>query len=271
MAFISDWITLLCRYGFCSSEYRDAGSDGATVLLLTKFLSLFLYPLGAAILVGGAALALSFTRWPRVGQVLLGCVLAALWIAATPVFANWLNERLESDVTANSLETLPQGDAVILPGGASVGRIMAALRLYNAGKAPFIVITGGNLPWYKAAVPEAQRIADFLVELGAPRSALILETSSRNTRENAVNTAAIFKEHGWRHGLLVTEGLFMPRALATFHKVGLNVTPAAAGIYARSSMDSVLDFMPNVEALAGTTLAIKEMIGLRVYHYRGWA
>src|SRR5262249_54862197 len=148
-----------------------------------------------------------------------GCVLAALWIAATPVFANWLSERLESGVTANSLETLPQGDAVILPGGASVGRVMAALRLYNAGKAPFIVITGGNLPWHKAAVPEPQRIAYFLVELGAPRSALIWETRSRNKRENAVNTAAIFKEHGWRHGLLVTEGLFMRRALATFHKV----------------------------------------------------
>jgi uncharacterized SAM-binding protein YcdF (DUF218 family) len=240
-------------------------------LFITKFLSLLLYPLGAAILMSAFALVLSFTRWRRIGQLLLSCVLASLWIAATPVFANWLNKRLESDIAANSVETLPQGDAVILPGGASVGRIMAALRLYNAGKAPFIVITGGNLPWHKAAVPEAQRIADFLVELGAPRSALILETSSRNTRENAVNTAVIFKEHGWRHGLLVTEGLFMPRALATFHMVGLSVTPATTDIYLGSSIDSVLDFMPNVGALAWTTLAIKEMIGLFVYRYRGWA
>jgi len=240
-------------------------------LFITKFLSLFLYPLGAAILISAFALVLSFTRWRRIGQVLLGCVLAALWIVATPVFANWLNERLESGVTVNSLETLPQGDAVILPGGASVGRIMAALRLYNEGKAPFIVITGGNFPWHKAAVPEAQRIADFLVELGAPPSALILETSSRSTRENAVNTAAIFKEHGWRHGLLVTEGLFMPRALATYRKVGLSVIPATIDINSGSSIDSVLDFMPDVGALAWSTLAIKEMIGLCVYHYRGWA
>jgi uncharacterized SAM-binding protein YcdF (DUF218 family) len=139
-------------------------SESMNALFITKFLSLFLYPLGAAILMSAFALVLSFTRWRRIGQLLLSCVLASLWIAATLVFANWLNKRLESDIAANNVETLPQGDAVILPGGASVGRIMAALRLYNAGKAPFIVITGGNLPWHKAAVPEAQRIADFLVE-----------------------------------------------------------------------------------------------------------
>ena len=51
----------------------------------------------------------------------------------------------------------------------------------------------GNPPG-QTGVAEAQRVADFLVEIGAPRSALILETGSRNTRENAVNTAAIFKE-----------------------------------------------------------------------------
>jgi uncharacterized SAM-binding protein YcdF (DUF218 family) len=241
-------------------------------VLLTKLLSLFIYPLGAAILISASALALSFTSWRRIGQVLLGCALAALWIAATPAFANWLSWRLESQVPPVSLESLPQSDAVILLGGTPVSRMMRALRLYRAGKAPFIVITGGNLPWQRAGVPEAQRVADFLVEIGAPRSALILETGSRNTRENAVNTAAIFKEHGWRHGLLVTEGLHMPRALASFHEVGLDVTPAATDIPSGSlTFDSVLDFLPDVGALVWTTSAIKEIIGLCVYRYRGWA
>ncbi len=149
---------------------------------------------------------------------------------------------------------------------------MRALRLYRAGKAPFIVITGGIPPGQGAVVPEAQRVADFLVEIGAPRSALILETRSRNTRENAVNTAAIFKEHGWQHGLLVTEGLHMPRALATFQKMGLDVTPAATDIPSGSiRADSLIDFLPDARALAWTTSAIKEMIGLCVYRYGGWA
>jgi uncharacterized SAM-binding protein YcdF (DUF218 family) len=48
-------------------------------------------------------------------------------------------------------------------------------------------------PWQAAVAPEAELIADLLIELGVPRSALILKTESRNTRENAINTAAIFK------------------------------------------------------------------------------
>ena len=101
---------------------------------------------------------------------------------------------------------MPQSDVLILLGGEPTSRILRARRVYRAGKAPLIVISAGP-------VPEAQLIADLLIELGAPRSALILETESRNTRENAVNTAAIFKEHVWRTGLLVTSGAHMPRAL----------------------------------------------------------
>ena len=63
-------------------------------LFLTKLISLFVYPLGAAIFVGATALALSFTRWRHIGQVLLGIVLVVLWIAATPGFAKWLNWHL---------------------------------------------------------------------------------------------------------------------------------------------------------------------------------
>jgi uncharacterized SAM-binding protein YcdF (DUF218 family) len=248
-------------------------------LVLTKVLPIFVYPLGAAILVGAVALALSFTRWRHIGQVLLGFALVALWLAATPVFANWLDWQLESQFPPARVEMLPQSDVVIVLGGMSdrplQPRVTYALRIYGAGKAPLIVISAGNLPWQAAIVPEAQLIADRLVKLGAPRSALILETESRNTRENAVNTAAIFKEHSWRTGLLVTSGAHMPRALAAFQKVGLSVVPAAADIHARPPRSlqfvNVLDLLPDAGALYKTTLAIKEMIGLRVYRYRGWA
>ena len=258
-----------------------------TALFLTKLIPLFIYPLGAAITVSAIALALSFTNWRRIGQGLLGFTLIALWIAATPVFADWLTWRLESQFPPVSIETLPQSDVVILLGGilgqplppriaADLGdpadRIMHALRIYRANKAPFIVISGGNLPWQEAVVPESQLIADLLVELGVSRSSLVLEAGSRNTRENAVNTAAIFKQHGWRTGLLVTSGAHMPRALAAFQKLGLDVTPAATDIHARPlQFVGLLDLLPEAGALARTTSAIKEMIGLRLYRFRGWA
>ena len=185
------------------------------------------------------------------------------------------------------LAELPRSDVIILLGGILAqplpprtrpdlgetgDRLLEALRLYRAGKAEHIVVTGGNLPWQSAVAPEAEFIGDLLVELGAPRSALVLETASRNTYENAVNTAAIMGENGWRSGLLVTSAAHMPRALATFAKAEIEVTPASADIRVRLPLyDGLLDFLPDAEALSRTTACMKEWIGFRVYKYRNWA
>jgi uncharacterized SAM-binding protein YcdF (DUF218 family) len=243
--------------------------------------------LGAAIFAVAAGAAFSFARWRRVGTLLIEVGLIALWISATPVFANWLNYRLELKFPPTTIEALPRSDVVIVLGGVlgqpvpprlaadlsgASDRILHALRIYRAGKASLIVISAGNLPWQGKMKPEAQLIADLLVELGVPPSALILETESRNTRENAVNTAALFRTHGWRSGILVSSGVHMPRAVAAFQKAGVKITPTATDVHAGPiGSPSALDLMPDVGALAWTTLAIKEIIGVCVYRYRGWA
>jgi uncharacterized SAM-binding protein YcdF (DUF218 family) len=210
------------------------------------------------------AVALSVTSWWRVGLVLLGLALIALRLAATPFCANWLEWRLESEFPPVNVETLPQSDTVILLGGVGLdlnnptNRIMHALQIYRAGKAPLILYSGGN--------------ADPLVELGVPHAALILDTESRNTRENAVNTAAIFKARGWRSGILVTSAAHMPRALGAFQRAGLSVVPASTGIESRPpQFDIYLDLQMDREAIRRTTAAIKEVVALLVYRFLGWA
>jgi uncharacterized SAM-binding protein YcdF (DUF218 family) len=196
--------------------------------------------------------------------VLLGVAVVIAWIAATPLFANWLDWRLESQFRPVDVPTLPQTDAVILLGGAGLdldnpaNRIMHALQIYGAGKATFIVYSGGN--------------PDPLAELGVPRAALIVDAESRTTRENAVNTAAIFKARGWRSGILVTSAAHMPRALAAFQRVGLNVVPATTGVQVGpTQFNGHLDLQMDSEALRRTTEAIKEIVGLLVYRFLGWA
>jgi uncharacterized SAM-binding protein YcdF (DUF218 family) len=237
-------------------------------LFLTKLLFLFVYPLGAALLVCITALTLSFTPWRRSAQLLLSLALVALWIAATPGFASWLTWRVASQYPG--FEPPPKSDAVILLGGETASRSLAALWAYRDGKAPYIVISGGGLPWHET-LPEAQRSAELLINLGVPRSNIIPESRSRNTRENAVNTAGIFKQHGWQSGVLVTSAVHMPRALAAFRKVGLDVTPGVFAFAEPSHFLSLLDLLPDAGALAATTAAVKEIIGLQAYRLLGWA
>src|SRR5262249_3593738 len=105
-----------------------------------------LAPLGAA----SAGALVSVTKWWRIGLVTIALGLAAIWLAATPFFANWLDRRLQSEVPPVSIETLPQSDAVVLLGGVGLdfdnpaNRIMHALQIYRAGKAPRIVYSGGD-------------------------------------------------------------------------------------------------------------------------------
>jgi uncharacterized SAM-binding protein YcdF (DUF218 family) len=184
------------------------------------------------------------------------------------------------------MDRIPPADAIILLGGSlsppstqnttenlgeAADRIVHALRLYRQKKAHFIVVSGGNLPWQDAALPEGSLVANLLMELGVPPSAIVLELDSRNTLENATNTAAIFAARGWKTGLLVTSGLHMPRALATFEKVDLEVTAAATDIRAQYPTNSdLLDLLPDASALSQTTFCVKEFLGRFVYRLRGW-
>jgi uncharacterized SAM-binding protein YcdF (DUF218 family) len=255
-------------------------------LFLSKLLPVFVYPLGAALILGALALILLVLRFRQSGLFLLGVVLAGLWIGSTPIFANWLMARLETENPAVAVESLPEADAIILLGGfmdqpltpriyaelnEAADRVIGAWRLFSAGKAPVILVSGGNLPWRSGASPEAELAADLLAEFRVPSSAIVVEAESRNTYENAVNTAAIFEERGWTSGLLVTSAAHMPRALATFRKTGLEVVPVSTDVQVRFPLyDSLLDFLPDAEALERTTSAIKEIIGSAVYRSRGW-
>ena len=202
----------------------------------------------------------------------------AVWIAATPVFANWLNWRLQSEIPHIKIEDLPQSDVVILLSGVGAdfynptNRIVYASRIYHAGKAPMIIISGGTQPGQQGAVPDAKVIADRLVRFGVPRFALILEADSRSTRENAVNTAAICNAYGWRDGLLVTTATHMPRALAAFQRVGLHMVPASTGVQAPPRPEeSRLDLRIDAWAFLQTTGSVREIIAFLIYRCLGWA
>jgi uncharacterized SAM-binding protein YcdF (DUF218 family) len=230
----------------------------------------FVYPLGAFMLLSIVALVFLFKGWRCFGLVLTCYSLIFLWIASTPVFAKFLNWKLTSQLPVSQIKNLPFSDAVVLLGGG-FGRSLEALRIYRADKAPYIVVSGGY-PWPSATVTEAEQMAGLLMELGVPRSALILETKSQNTRENAVNTVAIFKEKGWRTGLLVTSAGHVPRALAAFEKAGIHLVPAVAERPTRApKIDSLLDLLPDASSLQWTTSAIREIIGMWIYRYHGWA
>lgn len=148
--------------------------------------------------------------------------------------------------------------------------MLHAARLYKAGKVKRILVTAGNIPWLSAAKPEAELIRDLLVEWGVPAAAVELGSRSRNTYEYALEVQEIWRRNGFNSALLVTSAAHMPRAMATFRRLGMPVIASTADVRVVGGAD-FFAFLPDSEALIATTNAMKEWIGLFVYRLRGWA
>jgi uncharacterized SAM-binding protein YcdF (DUF218 family) len=69
---------------------------------------------------------------------------------------------------------------------------------------------------------------DALIELGVEPGQILLETRSRSTAENARETAALLRDKGIAHAVVVTTHWHMRRALADFRLCGVQATPLAS-------------------------------------------
>ena len=113
-------------------------------------------------------------------------------------------------------------------------------------------------------------MAAFVVDLGVPREALVLEERAGNTRENAIFCADLMRARRMESALLVTSALHMPRAAAAMRVTGLQVIPVATDFQATGERVRSLGWAPASDALDRSTRALHEWVGIVVYRWRGW-
>jgi uncharacterized SAM-binding protein YcdF (DUF218 family) len=135
------------------------------------------------------------------------------------------------------------------------------------------MISSGSGSILQPQEKEALFVKDYLITIGIPEEDLIIEAQSKNTRENAVNSALILKEE-YPNGkfLLVTSATHMPRAKRCFQKSGLAVTPFSVD-HKSGPRKYVLDhiLIPNAENLKAWNSLAKEWTGFIVYKLMGYS
>jgi uncharacterized SAM-binding protein YcdF (DUF218 family) len=252
-----------------------------------KYLTPFLNPLGFALAIGVLAFLLVLLHKRGIGLVLLAAMLLGLYTASTPFIAGWLSGILERQYPPVPLASAPNADVIIVLGGATgpaipprqdpdlnehADRLMHAADLYKAGKAKFILASGGNWRHPSQTHSEADDMRDVLMRFGVPSGAILQEGESRTTEENASYSAPILRQQHWQTALLVTSGIHMPRAVSVFRHAGIDVTPSETDIIDAGSVDwQILDWMPSPSALDNTGEALRELFGAVYYRLRGWA
>jgi len=250
---------------------------------LNKFVGGLLAPLPLALLGGLLALLLAWRGQRRAGVTLAVLCLVGLWLASTPWVAWALAKPLELRHPPVPAQASPAADALLVLGGAmqsaqppeqphlgfgsAAERVWHAAALYRAGKARWVLLSGGSQPGQVKLAPEAEAMAEVLRALGVPASAMRLEGGSRNTRENAVLSVPLVRQVGARRVLVVTSALHMPRALETlqmaFAGSGVTFLPAATDAEALGNVpDPWAGWWPEARSLEWSSRSIKEHLGL---------
>lgn len=253
---------------------------------LVKFLSLLVYPLGLSMVLLASALLLLVFHRRRAGLIALAGSVIVLWAFASAVVADGLVRSLEAEWPDRPVEAMPEADAVVVMGGAfssgngrwvypdaggNVDRYWHAARIFHAGKAPRIILSGGRAPHLTHGRSEAESGALFLQDLGVPADALLLDREALTTRENALNIQAIVAERGLESLLVVTSASHMRRSMAALALVDAELIPAATDFTAQPAPGfSIRRYIPSASALSRSTRAIHELVGLAYYRSRGW-
>lgn len=121
-------------------------------------------------------------------------------------------------------DQLRQADAIVAISGGETGtRANEAIELYKKGLAPRIIFSGAALD--PSSPSNAATMAHQARQAGVPASDILLEEASTNTRENAVDVAAIMHDKDIKSIILVTSPYHQRRAYITFRRaLGPNLT-----------------------------------------------
>jgi len=194
-----------------------------------------------------------------------------------------------SELVIRELEyryTIPQqvsGDVIVVLGSGAINdvpvpnawsgqvsdvaaqRLIAGFALHRQTGLP-LLLCGGEV--FAGEGNEAKISRDILKSMGMNEEKIILEEKSLTTTENLSFAKTIMQSRGYKKPILVTSAFHMSRSVINAEKTGMTVVPYPVGYYTSGiSNRNVLSWIPSYSALRGTSLALKEYLGIAALRY----
>lgn len=219
-----------------------------------------------------------FDAWAKTG---VAVSLVGLYVLSTPVVGLWLLHRLETQYRqvapaelAAALGGRPHVAIVVLdagrasngtetedddaPGRQTLERLAVGARVHRATKLPILVSGNGA----GALMADCLR-NDFNVPVRW------VEPDSHDTAANAQLSAALLKADGVRHVILVTHAWHLPRAVESFRRTGLRVTPVPTAVTSEGRHGlTLLSFLPSELGMSASYWFYHETVGRLWYRLR---
>lgn len=250
--------------------------------ILSKVLSIFLSPF----------------LWVLISWICYACIKTArvkkimLWtsISLSVIFSNgWIAGRFVAlwEVPGVSAQNIPVYDyGIVLSGmfeynkdfnrlSARRGsdRLWQAIQLYHLGKIKKILLSGDSGYVFKKGLHESTQLKKILIAQNIPSTDIVIEAKSRNTHENAKETARYIKRNklNKKTFLLITSAIHMRRAQACFLKEGVTCSSFTTDHYnTDAETASITSLIPSADGFIMWQRIVKEWVGTLTYRISGY-
>lgn len=224
------------------------------------------------LLIGVSLLWLS--RWKRAGKIVVSVGTALLIAFSYGLLSDIILGSLENEYkpVINSDLLTDVKWVVVLSGGhvsdpglpvtdrmtaASLARLVEGIRIHNILPESKLILSGGAV---FDSIPEAITMASAALSLGVNKENLILESLSKDTKDQAIHIRKILDNNPF---ILVTSASHMPRSIALFRKQGLQPIPAPTDFWVKEHQKiNPGSFFPSAMGLRKMERAVHEYLGL---------
>jgi len=241
------------------------------MFVLSKILPELILP------VGGMLLLLGTAAFRRSRRIVFGAWFLLL-LCSIPWTGNRLMRSMEAGMERLSAAKAKQAEVIVVlstgrtvaPGPDRISewhdadRFFGGIELFQAGKAPLLIFTGGSAPWEKDAPLEGEILAGHARSMGLLAGAIKVTRQAFNTKEEAAAVREIIpaKPESRARILLVTSALHMPRAKKVFEEAGFQVLPFPVDFLTSATKKTYpTDFVPSGAGLSKTSTALRELYG----------
>jgi uncharacterized SAM-binding protein YcdF (DUF218 family) len=159
--------------------------------------------------------------------------------------------------------------AMTRPERTEAARVLEAARVFHIVSPDWVISSGGGDSAYSDSMPSSIAMSDALIELGVPPDRIRLESTSRDTHDEAVQIAPMLSALHVDRVVLVTSTVHMRRSLGTFRAAGIDALPASAPDPGRFAAWHDR-WLPNERGLRLSSELSHELVGLPYYWARGW-
>jgi uncharacterized SAM-binding protein YcdF (DUF218 family) len=157
-------------------------------------------------------------------------VVVVLGYVGVSLYQVWSTGRSDYAGTADAIVVMGAAQYDGRPSPQLAARLDHVVELWPQGRAPLVVVTGGNRPGDRFT--EAQASAAYLEERGVPADAVLLEDQGTNSFESLRGVAELLDARGLDEVVIVTDRYHALRTKLIAEQVGLtaHVSPTPTSV-----------------------------------------